>query len=125
MAEAEAIHKNDPEQSEEDAFNEVCGDQFYWEREWSDLLLNLTSTMRSINPGGLWRVEGRSMGWQKRDGYKDVDAQEGGDLLRAVLPKGESSFKIYLVVDLLMINCSHHDSPVGAEWYYIRRRRDG
>jgi len=123
MAEARAIHENDPDQSEEDAFEEVLKDSLYWELVWDNLTLSLSSIMEEVNPTGHWEAVGRDMGWQQLDGHKEFEASTGEEFLAALLPKCDCSFRIYRTVDTISINCAHHDSPVWKEWYHVRRRK--
>jgi len=97
----------DPEDTHEDPWEYVCED--------------LTGLMEELNPDFDWTAEMKNFGWQGIDGYKDVfHCDNGRDMLAIILPDTECHFKIYKRDDCIAINNAHHDSPMWAEWYYIR-----
>lgn len=98
---------NSDDVDDEFAFDELCA--------------ALTDTMKRLNPSGRWTAEVKNFGWRKLNGSKDVfKASTGRELLNAVLPKTDCSFKIYSYgKNGLAINNAHHDSPTWDEWYYI------
>ena len=57
--------------------------------------------------------------WRSLNGEKLFHATTGRELLRAVLPDCDCTFKVYRYGRGLAINNAHHDSPTWAEWYYI------
>lgn len=89
--------------------------------EWEDLLGEITAYIKKVNPGGRWKAEVKNFGWRGLDGKKEeFEAKTGGDLLSAVLPNCECSFKIYKHGKSgLAIDNAHHDKPMGGELYKI------
>lgn len=86
--------------------------------EWLDLTDALTAAMR--NPDGYWFATVSDFGWRKLSGHKLFRAADGRELLAAILPRTECSFKIHRCGRRgLAIQNSHHDSPCGTEWYYL------
>ena len=86
---------------------------------------SVTDAMKKINKLGYnWTAEVENFGWQKFNGIKDnFSARNGEDLIFAILPKDASCvFDVYVDYDKreIRVNNFHHDSPMGAEWYYIR-----
>ena len=101
------------------AFSMACEDTFYYQCEWEYLIEYLTELIAERNPGGEWCCDMRSFGWRGVDGYKYFAASDGAELLAAVLPKCECTFKVFDYGKGFAIQNWHHDSPVGKEWYYI------
>ncbi len=85
--------------------------------EWDYMVEDLTNLMESVSPGNtVWRVNMRGFGWMKEDADGTITAKTGEELLRAVLPNTDCSFKIYRQGKGIEIANSHHD---GSETYYI------
>jgi hypothetical protein len=81
----------------------------------------LTSAMLKKDKAGegCWRAEVQNFGWRKSWGEKYIRAKNGKDLLSAILPKTDCSFKVHNYGKGIAIQNHHHDSPTGDEWYYI------
>ena len=121
QGQAAYLQEENPELSEDEAFQQACGDSNLYDMEWESLCDCLTELMERINPDGLeWRADVRNAGWQKRSGHKIFSANDGNKLLQEILPKTECTFKIYDRQDHIAIENAHHDSPMGGEMYYIR-----
>lgn len=86
---------------------------------WSYLMEELTKMMKKKTDDIYWRVKGYNMGWRLTDGYKDIVARDGSDIIREILPKTDCHFNIYNWRNGLAIQNFHHDSPAGAEWYTV------
>lgn len=97
----------------------------YYEEDYDCMLDDLTSMMRKINKGGQWHCTVENFGWQSRNGWLNVIATDGSTLLRRILPNTDCSFKIFVMGKgfgrYFRIQNFHHDSPVGNEWYEVRR----
>jgi hypothetical protein len=97
--------------------------------EWECLTDELTTLMKKLNKGGKWYCEVENFGWQKRSGHKAFKAETGQKLLGAVLPNTDNSFKVFIMGKgfgrTIKIQNWHHDSPLGDEYYLIRRWKDG
>ena len=112
------------ELSDDEAFQDACGDQDLYDIEWRDLCDNLTKLMNRINPDGYeWHCAVKNFGWRHQDGYKDFRAEDGKKLLQEVLPKTDCTFKIFDNGDHIAINNAHHDAPCGGEMYFIESNR--
>jgi len=61
------------------------------------------------------RIEGSAMGWQRRSGYKEINA-EWKDLLSALTLNGEWLLTIEREGDTFKIRRSSHDEPTGASF---------
>lgn len=116
---------NGEELSEAKAFEQACGDQTLFDFEWEQLCENLTGLMNRINPDGCrWDARVNNFGWQRRDGTKSFfKAENGQELLRAILPKTDCTFHIFDEGDQIRIRNWHHDNPTGNEYYVIEVHR--
>jgi hypothetical protein len=97
---------------------EINDDPDLWQMEWDDLYDSLTEHMARNKHGG-WFAEVCNFGWRSQSGHKTFKATTGKELLQAILPDCECTFKIYRYGNGFAINNAHHDSPTWAEWYYI------
>ena len=84
-----------------------------------DLLDELTIVIKKLNPDGFWFGQVKNFGWMNRDGNNYFMALSGIELLGAVLPKTDCTFKIFQENGVLKIQNWHHDSPAGNEWYTV------
>lgn len=111
---------------------DVLSDSEYFTELWKDMVNELSEVMDSINNGVHWTANVSNFGWRGVSGDKDFSASNGTELLREILPKTDCTFFIHLYCPDggqgsllnkpkigLAIQNYHHDSPVGAEWYYI------
>ena len=102
------------------AFSMACEDSDLYQCAWDDLCECLTDVMKSVAPDeDRWHCEVKHFGWRGLNGYKDFKAKNGKELLSAVLPKTDCTFKIYVEDDHIRISNAHHDSPTGAETYIV------
>lgn len=85
-----------------------------------DLLDELTEVILELNPAGFWFGTVKNFGWMNRSGTTYFIAETGIELLGAVLPKTNCSFKIFQEDGVLKIQNWHHDSPTGNEWYVLK-----
>ena len=91
--------------------------------EWEYLVESLTEIMSKLNPQSLpWTVGVVNMGWRNWCGDKFITAENGQELLDAILPNTDCAFKIFIdeMSKTISINNFHHDSPSGNEWYHIK-----
>jgi hypothetical protein len=95
------------------------------EFEWECLCDNLTELMQKINPKGQWHCNVQNFGWMARNGFKNLVATKGSQLLSGILPNTDCHFRIFVMGKgfgrYLKIQNFHHDSPTGNEWYEVRR----
>jgi len=118
---AKYLCEEDPELSEDEAFHRACEDSDLYSLEWSDLCDELTEIMTEMSPNWRWDAEVNNFGWRHLNGHKnDIRAETGAELLRAILPDTDCTFKIYKRDGEIAVNNAHHDSPTWAEWYYVR-----
>lgn len=118
QAQADYLKEEYPDKTDAERFQMACEDPDICEWAWRDLCDYLTELMRH-NPHGGWRAEVNNFGWRSMNGHKHFHAENGRELLRAVLPNCDCTFKVYRYGRGLAINNAHHDSPVWVEWYYI------
>ena len=102
----------------------LSGSNQYDEDGFEDTWDDLTEAMQKINPDGEWRCDLTGFGWRGISGYREFTTNNGSELLAAILPNTDCSFKIYLDVwpaggGQLRIDNSHHDKPMGGEWYTL------
>jgi len=103
---------------EKSVFNDPDLFQFHWE----GLCECLTEKMQEYNPDGYWSCAAKNFGWRNLNGFKVLEAQDGQTLLKEILPKTDCTFYIHRYgYKGFAIQNYHHDSPVGNEWYYIRK----
>ena len=124
QAQAEFLQEQAREQGEYlddvEAFHLACQDQDAAQQAWQDLLDELTEIIEEINADGYWYATVRNFGWRGQDGTKDVfRADNGQDLLRAILPDTDCTFEITVEEWGLQIWNRHHDNPVAGETYSI------
>jgi hypothetical protein len=102
---------------------EGSNDLPYW--EWETQCANITKAMDKISSNapmpGYWMCFTKDQGWEKKVGWKTFRAKTGEELLMAILPKTDCTFRIYADMKRhrLYLNNAHHDSPVWREWYLI------
>lgn len=108
--------------TEDQLFSEVCGDSDFYDMEYDSMVEYLTEYMHDLNPDGYWKAEVSNFGWRSLNGHKHFKAETGSELLRAVLPDCDCTYKVFRVRarKWLAIQNSHHDSPCGREWYVIK-----
>jgi len=103
--------------------SESEGDDLFFEDEW-DYLINdyLTKLMRARKSyTGYWKASVEGFGWRNTSGQKVIKALTGLNLMGAILPDTDNSFRIYQYGSGFAVNNVHHDSPMwGKEWYYIK-----
>ena len=118
---AEFLREEDPELSEDDAFDRAYGDTYLYEHEWDYLLEALTEKMGEINEGGFWLVSIDDFGWRNLSGTKKFKAEDGKTFLREILPDCDCIFKIFVRDTddgkMFYILNYHHDSPMGESYY--------
>jgi hypothetical protein len=90
--------------------------EMYCQDEHDNLMEALTGVIEDMGITE-WLVQGRQMGWMKRSGYKQFSAKTGPELLKAVLPKTDCTFKIYIHDRHLTMRVSHHDAPTGESYW--------
>jgi hypothetical protein len=108
--------------SESEAGLNVLNDHDLYTIAWDDLCDYLSELMSALNPSGHWQARVVNFGWRRLNGEKFFQAMTGRELLQAILPQTDCSFKIYIDDVQIRINNAHHDSPTWDEWYYIRPR---
>lgn len=84
-----------------------------------------TRLLLQISKAGNFHVEGRNMGWQKRNGHKDLKGVKSGeDFFASVMPKSDWACEVYFdeAKKILALHCSHHDAPTG-ELYMVHALR--
>ncbi len=108
--------------TEEKAKELVWGDNLLWEDEWIFLCEHLTEVMAKKNKHlPYWKADVNGFGWRSLNGYKYFKAETGSELLQAILPKTDCTFRIYNEGrGGLDVQNFHHDSCTGAEHYHIR-----
>jgi hypothetical protein len=89
------------------------------EGDYEDAMETLTALMDEKNGETYWKATGYGMGWRKREGYKLFEAKDGSELLRAILPNTDNTYKIYNEQRGFIIHNAHHDAPTG-ETYWVR-----
>ena len=132
------LMEQDSDLTEDKAWQLASEDSDYFSFEWdyvtecfSEILQKVTSRYTNKIKGkydkAYFYVTGQNLGWRGRSGFKVVEASNGLDLIRGVLPDTECTWFVHLPVDrrepLVVINNYHHDSRFSGtkgEWYHIR-----
>ena len=109
--------------SKDEALRLAGEDADFFALEWSDLCDALTELMEEMGCTN-WRAEVTNFGWRKLDGRLGFIAHTGQELLRAVLPDTDCTFKLYKRDGEIAINNAHHDSPTWDEWYSIKPAKE-
>ncbi len=110
--------------SEDEIQDDVYSDSDFFAWEHEGLVDRLTELMDAVNPNSnSWEARAHNFGWRNQDGTAEFNADDGLTFLRLVLPNCECTYYIHLYekdgrVGIAIQN-SHHDSPVGNEWYFI------
>lgn len=107
-------HNEDAEDGDkwdmEDARETLNGDSEYWNSQWEYFTEYLTELMKGRT---VWRDDAKEMGWTKASGYREFEADNGADLLRAISPNTDCSYRIYKHRNGFKVILSHHDAPMG------------
>ena len=104
----------------EDLESKIYADSFFFEGEWDYITEDLSMLMRDKPKyTSYWKADVTSFGWRGLSGQSYFRADNGQELLSAVLPNTQNHFMIYNYRTGFAINNSHHDSPMGTEWYKI------
>ena len=110
--------------NEDDARKSFIEDSWYWTEQWNFLCEELTEIMQTITAKNKytdkWITTVQGFGWKNIDGEKTFNAENGKELLQAILPKTDCTFQIFKERNKLKIRNWHHDSPTGNEYYYIK-----
>ena len=98
-------------------------DEFAYE----EAIAGLTSLMNSLSSSNRWFVKAKNIGWRRLSGSAQIEANDGQELLRKILPQTECSWDAAIQTEegkkyIKIINC-HHDSPTG-ETYEIFNMED-
>ena len=123
----ESVVENNLEKELEEAVREsVWGDSDLFQIVWEDIMVNLSEILSQKNPDGHWAVTGKNMGWRNREGYKDVDTNDGSEFVEAIFPDtSDFSFVISEYgTDGIYIKLFHHDAPTGESYYVVPRKTD-
>lgn len=106
--------------------NDVYQDSDLFAMQWDEDMAYLSEILEKKNPEGHWYVTGKDLGWQKREGYKYVDTNDGAEFIREIAPETtDISFEISdYGTDGLYIRLSHHDAPTGESYYVISSREE-
>lgn len=115
------LTEDNPEnKTAEELREEIYTDSFFWDIQRESFREYLTEIMQSRKGfTGFWKVEGRNMGWQNRQGYKYIKADSGEELLKAILPDTDCTVTVYRHARGLEMRVSHHDAPTG-EWHVLK-----
>ena len=123
LMEQENEREDAVELSKEEALRLAGEDQDFFSMEWSDLCDTLTELMEEMSCTN-WLAEVKNFGWRKLNGHLGFIAHTGQELLRAVLPDTDCTFKLYKRDGEIAINNAHHDSPTWDEWYSIKPAKE-
>ena len=107
-----------PDKTDDELFKIACEDEDLLSYEFDSLCECLTHFMRRNEHGG-WKATVNNFGWRSLNGEKMFHATNGRELLQAILPKTDCTFRVYRYGNGFAINNAHHDSPVWKEWYYV------
>jgi hypothetical protein len=122
-AEVAFLQETDKQTDKQELFNQASSDSDLFEREYEDLTDFLTECMRrNVHHG--WFSSVKNFGWDHRSGHKTFTAVTGKELIKAVLPDCDCTYRIYRYGNGFAINNAHHDSPTWNEWYYISPCRE-
>ena len=95
--------------------------------EWKNVCLEIEMLMDQLdNQSGRWHCELTGFGWRGTSRYRTFEGTTGEDLLFAILPKTDCSFKIYFdkAKRQIVVDNAHHDKPMGGEIYIITVAKD-
>ena len=118
---ADYLREENPELTEDEAFNLACQDTDLLTIRWQDLLEDLDTLLRKINPDGKpYKAIVENFGWRNLSGEKTFKADNASAFLRNILPQTDCTFNLFVRRKTIRIQNSHHDSPMGNEWYTVR-----
>ena len=118
---AENLKEEDPQLSDEEAFERASQDHDHSQFEWECFLDDVQTKLDEYNPDGrTWLIRGEQLGWQNRSGEMTVDESSSTKIFQKLLPNTEVTLEVFADDDqeTISIRCCHHDSPTG-EWYYF------
>lgn len=107
-----------PDRSDNEIYQMAAKDADHFAFEWEYLCDYLTELMGKNKHGG-WKAIVSHFGWRELNGSKAFQATTGKELLQAILPQTDCTFRVYRYGRGFAINNAHHDSPYWREWYYI------
>jgi len=92
-----------------------------YQMAWDDFKDQISELMDEMGDGSFWYAAGENLGWQHMSGEKYFQADNGEELLKAILPKTDVTIHVYWERPRkeLRFRVSHHDAPMG-ETYYVR-----
>ena len=107
--------------TEDEALAMIDDDTGLFEIEWDFFKEVLDELIQERNKDGNWRIDGKRMGWRNLTSSKQCHADTGEALLEAILPKTDTTIRIYDYWKKRGFHfvVSHHDSPMGED-YYVR-----
>jgi len=93
--------------------------------EWDLFCQDLSDYLEKINPKGQWYATVENFGLWQKNGFTNIQSNDGQKFLSRILPDADCSFKVYVEGKgfgrYLKIQNFHHDSKYGNEWYTIVR----
>ena len=106
------------ENIEEEAEALAMGNNDIYEHQWDWLTEALSEIMQEVTYRNYYKryfyVEGNNLGWRGRSGFKVIEADNGLELLREVLPNTDCTFFVQRPEDKrqneIIINNFHHDT---------------
>lgn len=120
-AQADFLMEQDKSLTRQQALEQAYGDYDIYQWAWDDVKETLSEAMKAMGDPGYWKAEGRNMGWQHRSGHKFFKADNGEELMRAIFPNTDLSFKatwgpFHRSIEFVVY---HHDAPTG-EFYSVK-----
>ena len=103
----------DPQETDEDGedISEILLDNFEWE---------FNHLVQKKNPDGYFKIVGKNLGWDRREGYKYAEISCARELFNAISTLAESTISIYRYHNKgLFIRATNHDNPVNGDQYYL------
>jgi len=105
--------------AEDQIRDEIWADSDYWSMLWDDEMNYLSGILAEKSPSGCWKGSMKNFGWRSQDGQGFFQVKNAQELIEKVLPHTDCHFFVYEYGKGIAINNFHHDSPTGAEWYYL------
>ena len=116
------INNIDTDNEMEKAIFEVEFDETCDEYDWKYFTDSVSEMMNGISEDNdEWHIEGRKMGWRNLNGYANVIAENGQELLDVILADDNCSCKASQYKKRIEFAIYNHDSPTG-EFFTVTKK---
>lgn len=107
--------------SDEKIVEILSGDDDLFSNRWDEFMWDIGELL-NLNDNPLLEIEGYNMGWRHSNGKMTLRCCDISNLFHKILPNTDiNRFEVTHENAQLKIRIWHHDSPMGKEYYIIRK----